>query len=359
MCAFGGFLGYGVLRAIYHGNDQYYLLAELYHWFVELTLVAIVTRLALTGTPADSAKVMIIACFLVGSFTAMLVAGCYAGIVPGGGYFQAGSLFWHLKAGVNFPQVPLMLALLALFRCSSIGNSYRAMGWIGVVSCGVLLVLTLKRTMWLSTIGCIACAMLPKGQIRQAATWISLLGIIVIAGVIARGSEVFGLLDFMTYNDAYSVSDTMEDRTNQLSDAVRLFSTAGEGLGAEVDIYKVNINKVDRVHYIHSLYVYQIVQFGIPIGVAALLLLFWMTLNVLSQSNRPAVNDWRADAGLACLLAVAINGVTLVSLHSAFAGVAFGVAFAALNERSLYTNLLFHSTFPEIRHNDSKLASRN
>lgn len=326
---FMGIIGHASLRGLQLGNDRYYLSVDLYHWLVELFAVALVTRIACLGTAESSLRILLTACLVTISATGVLVIGCYAGLVEGGGYFQGDSRLWHLKAGVNHPQIPLMIALCAAIYGTKRNSGWRAVAWATVFIATLLLFITLKRTMWLSTVASLTCVLLPSRFLRNLA----LLGVIGAIGattfIILYKSERFSSLDFLTYNEGYRITDTIEDRQNQLADTLKLIDIAGKGFGAEVDIYKVGTNEVDRLHHVHSLYVFELLQLGVPLAslIFIYLCVLLFLLNGLSMDSQKS--DWRIPAALACLVGLCLNGVTLVSMHSAFSGVAFGLALAA------------------------------
>ncbi len=326
-------IAYGVARAFYLENDKYYILADVYHWLIELLAITILTRVTLGGSPVEASKIAIFGCFVTAMLTSLVIVGCYMGLVQGGGYFQGNSLFWHLKVGVNYPQLPLMITVCALVFGRNLDEFWRNLAWLTIAISVVLLVMTLKRTMWLSSVISLSCVLIPSRNIKNLAIIGSMLAIAVAAYVVTRGSEAFSYLDFLSYNDAYSVTDTMEDRENQLGDAVKLFGVAGEGFGAEVDIYEVGTNRVDRIHYIHSLYVFQIVQLGLPFAIVSFSFMAALIFRLNGLVSSAFIIDWRVPAGLACLIGLGFNGVTLVSVHSAFSGVAFGLAIVAISDQ--------------------------
>jgi hypothetical protein len=105
----------------------------------------------------------------------------------------------------------------------------------------------------------------------------------------------------------------------------------GHGLGAEFLTYWPSENTYGYVHYIHNLYVYYLLQ----LGWAGCLLLFssyalvlWMLWRRL---DRDSEMDWAVRAAFAGILCILVPGVTMVSLHSVFAGfvLGFGVWLAS------------------------------
>ena len=101
----------------------------------------------------------------------------------------------------------------------------------------------------------------------------------------------------------------------------------GHGLGAEFLTYWPSENTYGYVHYIHNLYVYYLLQLGY-LGCLLLfssyLIVMWLLWRRIDQGD-PL--DWAVRAGLAAILSVLVPGLTMVSLHSAFAGfvIGFGV----------------------------------
>ena len=194
--------------------------------------------------------------------------------------------------------------------------------------------------MWLSTAASMGCVLLPSHVLRRLAIT-AVIGITAASSLlIIYGNQVFSNLDFLTYNENYSVADTMEDRQNQLLDALKLIELQGKGLGAEVEIYKVGTNEVDRLHHVHSLYLFQFLQLGIVSASLCFAYLAALPLILNELSTDRQRHDWRIPAAVASIVGLTLNGVTLVSMHSAFAGIAFGLAFAAHGER--WSTFVYH-----------------
>ena len=59
---------YVVARAFYLENDKYYILADIYHWLVELLAITILTRLTLGGSPVEASKIAIFGCCVSGLY---------------------------------------------------------------------------------------------------------------------------------------------------------------------------------------------------------------------------------------------------------------------------------------------------
>lgn len=318
-------VGYGLVMGYLNNNASYYMAADLFHWGVELGLVGAVTVMAFKGLDASQARRLVI-CVSAGIalVTILLIAGCYAGLFPAGGYFQGGSRFWHLKAGIAFPEISLIILVIALLCGERDTKAWELFGWIAVVILVLVLVMTLKRTMWLSFVVAIACVIFPFRPVRIFGVVSCFTGALLVTLVIMNGAEVFSLLDFLSYNDAYRVQDTMVDRENQFIDAAREIGWLGKGLGAEFLIYDVGENKVADLHYVHSLYLFDLLQMGVWVAGAHFLFL----ANLVYQLHKSNVwnSSWIPAAALACIIALTLNGVTLVSIHSAFAGVALGLA---------------------------------
>lgn len=326
---------YGIAMGLKHDCRPYYLAADSYHWLFEVVAIAITFHLLLSTEDEDTvSKIMLGLAFAVAAAGILGVAGAYAGVVKHGGYFQGGSRLWHLKGGQNYPQIMLTMVTVLLVR-GNLPRHRRFFAMIVGAALLLLMVLTLKRTMWLSFLITLWFVLLRNRQIAL----VSVLGVALMIPfttyVIVQGSEYFDVLNFLTYNPNYTVSDTISDRTFQLKGAVRLMDWEGHGFGAEFRIRDPGTNQLEQLHYVHSLFILYALQFGAI--VTFLISAAWLALQVgLARSyNASKEWDWLVAGALACNIGVEINGLTLVSAHSVYAGFSLGIGYLALTKSRL------------------------
>lgn len=323
--------GYGI--AVTRGNDPYYVAADLYHLILEIGLVALLTVWVLHRRAERDVQVLVIGVGLATggvAFGASLLGA--VGLVETGGHFVESVGLWRMFAGRGFPLVPLTLCT-ALLASGRVSPRLRPWLWLATGLLFIDLVLALKRAMWLTYLG-----VLPILFWRAATLRVLLLGGVIalpaaLAATILRPDIVLGVFYFLnsllTYNPNYTILDTLMERYEQIElVAVYLFGQPwGHGLGAEFLTYWPGENTYGYVHYIHNLYVYYLLQ----LGYLGCLLLFSSFLIVMwllwRRIDRGDPLDWAIRAGLAAVLCVLVPGLTMVSLHSAFAGfvVGFGV----------------------------------
>jgi hypothetical protein len=136
----------------------------------------------------------------------------------------------------------------------------------------------------------------------------------------------------LTYNKNWSIDDTLKAREHQAQDGIEegLRSPIGQGFGAEIDTLSADGKRTVKQHYLHSLHAYYILQFG-PLGYGLVaVVIAALTWGVFRSFDTVEDCQWMLRAALFSLVACGITGLTLVSIHTTFAGMALGLAITSL-----------------------------
>jgi len=323
---------YGYAIAAARGNSGYYIAADLYHLILEVCIVALLTVWVLHRRSERDLQVVIISIGL--STGAMAFFGSVlgaAGLVETGGHFVESVGLWRMFAGRGFPLVPLALCTALLARHASVPPSLRPWLWLATGLLFIDLVLALKRAMWLTYVGILPLLFWRASTLRVLLV-VGMIGLpAALLAMVLRPDIVLNAFHFLnsllTYNPNYTILDTLMERWEQIElVAGYLFLQPwGHGLGAEFLTYWPGENTYGYVHYIHNLYVYYLLQLGY-LGCLLLFSSFAIVVYLLwRRMGRGDSLEWALRAAIAAIICILVPGLTMVSLHSAFAGFAIGL----------------------------------
>ncbi len=326
---------YGLALGLWRGNDAYYLAAGAYHWAVELLAIALLTSALTHRLPAgEMVRLCAVMGLVLGTVSVIAIAGGYAGVVQHGGHFVGGGSegIWLFNAGLMFPQILLIYVLAALWFSRDTPAITRRALIVAAIILTIVLVMTFKRTMWLTTLIAVAVLWLPHARLLWLTVVLSLIAAAGITYAVMDASRVFSLLDFLTYNPEYRVTDTMADRSRQLADVWRYVPAQplGHGMGAEFHTFAPGSEQRVDVHYIHNIYLTCLLQFGLPATVLAVQLWFVFATRTIRAIGRAPAWDWLLRATLASLVVFALSGTTLNATHTVWMGLAVGLGAAAI-----------------------------
>ncbi len=329
---------YGMAIAVLRHNSMYYLAADVYHWFIELLLMTAITIWAVARSQPIGIAIALAAHGIIlggmGLFT--FVAGT-AGFPVHGGQIVSNLHIWRLELSRGFPMLPLLFTTAALFirKRDPWPKQVRVLLWIAFAIYLPGLVVTLKRSMWLCYLGGVVLLFLSKRKIMWGAI-IGLVSIPIIATFVvlfrdAIMSALVGMADLLTYNPSYSVEDTLGERVKQILTMLPYLAKNmyGYGMGAQFYGYWPGENTFGVVHYIHNLYIYYLLQIGLPGTGMMFFLLVWLLWTLLSHMGRDQEWEWILRASFASVTAMAVNGMVLVSIHTCFAGLVVGLGLMA------------------------------
>lgn len=324
--------GLGFMLAVLWHNDPYYVAADLYHWFVEGLVAVVVTAAILgRGTAQDAARAVAVIGLLVGAVcVAVFVLGTFR-VVSEGTHYVNNLGIARLIVGRGTPQVILLAVVAAAWRADRWDRATRLLLALAIPLLLFGLAVTLKRTLWLSFPIAAACAVLPRKWLAGGAVGGALLAVAALVLVLAlpRTTDrlLTGAAGVLTYNPGFTVQETLARRSEQLGSVWPYIveHPYGHGLGASVFAYWTRGQTYADVHYIHNLYAYYALQIGVVPTLLLLLLAGLLMWRLARQDDR--ADDWgfAARAGLAGLVALLINGVSLVPNHTFFAGFVVGL----------------------------------
>jgi hypothetical protein len=225
----------------------------------------------------------------------------------------------------------LILLLVATSRAPvKLPELWRLIRMLALVMLLLALAFTLKRTLWLTFIGASLFLFLPKrflkiGLISVPVVALAIWGLFLYFPNFAWGL-VKGLASTITYNPNYTVEDSLAERVQQLVSLRQYFGNpVGYGFGAQFYAYWSGGNTYGFVHYIHSLYAFNVLQLGYA-GVTLFVIAYSVLLKDLwAEIGRRTDLEWLARGTFAATLSVLVTGLTLISTHTVFNGLVFGL----------------------------------
>jgi O-antigen ligase len=320
---------WGVFLALAHANEPYYLLADAYHWFVELVLIALITIWALSRSDAEQI-VTIIAIFglvqgVVGLITFWLAVN---GIVPGAHLVPSVGI-WRFDAIRGFPEFMLIPVTAALIGADVRKIWLKGLLWLAFASLIIILILTLKRTLWVSYALAVVLLLAPR-LMTLLIVGTTLLFAVVLIEYSLDPRLLAESFEFLTYNP--NNPDSFSGRLAQIYSVLPHIAEEplGHGFGTKVEAYWPRRDIYGFVHYIHNLYLSYTLQLGIG-GMLVIAMVggwfFWRHWSLLQHRTEW---QWIIRGGLASLFALAVNGLMLISTHTVFAGFVIGLGMVAI-----------------------------
>ncbi len=347
--------GYGFLLAVLGGNNVYYIMADAYHWFIEFTLAVLLIIWLLKNETSEDAKDHIVNWSILSAIVGLgVVLLGTLHLLPNGGHVIGSLGLWRLELGRGFPEYLLIPVTAVLVGSLNNKKTKPLIAWLLLM---LVLIFTFKRTLWGSYLVVVPFLLMSKKAIRVTlllSVYLLIAGILVVVlfpGLVERA--VFSMLDMVNYNPNYTTEDSLLERVQQISSAARYVQIKpwGYGLGAEFYTYWPGGNDWGTVHYIHNLYLFLLLQFGMPgfafivLGLLGTFWLFFRQLNIVPEW------DWCLRTGIAGLMAILINGLTLLSIHSVFASLLVGLGYfgyfqgrASLSSESSSSGFSTHPT---------------
>lgn len=323
---------WGIWLGLFHGNKLYYLLADTYHWFIELVFGTVFSIWALNRIYKPERMVLIIGIYglvlgVIGILTLHLaMKGAWAGA-----HAVGNTGLWRLDTVRGFPEFILIPVTAALFLVKHQKTWVRLLLWLTFLLLLAVFVVTLKRTMWISYFLAIFLMLSPRFMLIMMIVGGGLLSIVLFFDPIDT-SFLIENSQFISYHESGSSSESFSGRAEQLKAVMPYIMTnpLGHGFGAEIYIFWPHEDIYGFVHYIHNLYVYNLLQIGI-IGVLIIIGIgIWFVQQYWKSLCYPSEWGWLVKAGLANFFALAVNGLMLVSTHTIFAGFSLGLGAVAL-----------------------------
>ncbi len=322
---------YATVLGLARNNNIYYLVADIYHWWIELFFVAYLTYVVTRRIgSAALVKSIVLISLVLGVVTLAAVVLGSLGLTSAAGHNVAAINVFRLDAGRGYP----MLLLLLLFATSRapvrLPELWSLIRLVASVMLLLALAFTLKRTLWLTLMGASLFLVLPKrflkiGLISVPVVALSIWGVFVFFPNFAWGI-VDALAASITYNPNYTVEDSLAERLQQIISLQPYFNNpVGYGFGAQFYAYWSGGNTYGNVHYIHSLYVFNLLQLGYA-GVTLFVIAYALLLKDLwAEIGRKSDLEWLARGAFAATLSVLVTGLTLISTHTVFNGMVFGL----------------------------------
>ena len=325
---------YATLVGLIKRNDIYYLIADLYHWWIELFFVAYLTYVVARRIGSTALVKSIVSISLVlGLLTLVAVVLGSIGLTSAGGHNVAAINMWRLEAGRGYPLLLILLLFATLRAQVKLPELWRLIRVIASVMLILALVLTLKRALWLTFVGASMFLLMPKrylkiGLIAVPLVTVAIWSVFLLFPNFAWG-VVKGLAASITYNPNYTVEDTLAERVQQVVSLLPYMNNPiGYGFGAQFYAYWSGENTYGYIHYIHNLYVYNLLQLGYA-GVGLFVLAYGVLLKDLwAEIGRKTDCEWLARGTFAAAISMLITGLTMNSTHTVFNGLVFGLGLA-------------------------------
>ncbi len=335
VCVLMVWAGVGVAAlviALLYQNTPYYIAADIYHWFVEILLVALVTVWVLgRGEASDAAWIVVMMGLLVGVICVVTFLLGTLQLTHGGTHYVGNLGVARLIVGRGTPQLMFLIVTAALWWRKSWDKRTNRLLVLAWLLLAVALAATLKRTLWLSFPVAAMWVILPRrwllAGLAGLAPLVVLAGCIYVAMPRTINWMAQRAANALTYNPSFTVEETLARREAQLQSVWPYIvdQPSGHGLGASVFAFWTRGQTYDEVHYIHNFYAYYGLQLGVGLLLLTLLLAGWLGWTWLNQKGDEGVWGFATRAALGSLVALAINGMSLVATHTVFAGFALGL----------------------------------
>lgn len=327
---------YGGLLGLANRNGPYYLAADLYHWFGEGLLAAVLTvALAYAMDGRQLSALLAWSGLALGLLALLAAAAGSLGFPVAGGHVIPALHIWRLEGGRGFPIVLLLFVTAILWKGRPQGME-RLMARLAWCILFLALILTFKRAQWL-TYGVLFVWIATPSRWRWHARIAAVVSAaLVAAALLASPLDVVEgpqyVLDQLTYNPNYTTEESLGDRAAQLSTVLPevVERPFGSGFGATTYAYTPRFNEHIETHYVHNAYLYYALQVGIPGVLAALLLLALLVVALWRRSSLDLEWNWLAYGAMASVTAFAVMGLTEVSFHTEFFGFSLGLGILAL-----------------------------
>jgi O-Antigen ligase len=335
----GGVGVFALALAIGMRNEGYYIAADIYHWYFEFLGVA---ALGIWAFSSYSSHIIARSCLK--AFLLLGMVGCGRelmgvlgiNIFEGGGNSVAGTMLFRLELGRGFPMIPLLMVSAALLYAPRSDSRFAFLAMAAGFLLLICLMFTFKRTQWLLFPVLFIGMCLPK-RVITASPFFLVAGLIMVwAFSFVSPNTIPALIDAakqqLTYSDNWSIDDTLINRQNQVDETFKVCwkQPIGHGFGAEVQIPTPNGKRVEALHYVHSLYAYYALQFGFLGGAVAICVILVLSLLCFISLDMDEYAQWMVRAGLFGMVAFAGSGITLVSIHTTFAGLIIAVVVTGL-----------------------------
>jgi hypothetical protein len=359
----GGLGLFAIAMAVGWKNEMYYVAADIFHWYFEFVGVGFLAVWAFSSYSSHViARAVSRACFWMALIGLTIVAlGILGKLQAGyGGKPVEGVFRWRLELGRAYPIVPLIISIALLFYAPRTSGKVPLLTLTTVLMFIVCLIFTLKRTQWLLFPVCAVGLFIPKRAFNYL-PFFALLGGTMLWGFHilspnAIPNAIEDLKQFVTYNEEWTVDQTLDTRDMQVKEAFRVSFKEwwGHGFGAEIYIITPNGKRTEALHYVHSLYAYYALQFGLPGGVVAIGVFLAVVLGLYLVMDINPAAQWMVRSALFSIVALAGSGLMMVSIHTALAGVVLGIAVVAL-ARCYHPHMLdeYHSPAEQEDYDDS------
>jgi O-Antigen ligase len=321
-------------------NEVYYVGADIYHWFVEFLLVSFLGVWACSSYSSLTISRAFTNTFLaLGCMGLAIVVLGISGFAVGGGHAVEGFAMWRIELGRAFPMVPMILVVACFLFAPWHHHRLPMKTLVTVGILGICLIFTWKRTQWAMTLCCLASLvmlMLPKKAISLAPLFFMLFGACLWAFHITSPRTIPHLIadlkEMVTYNENWTIDQTMDTREAQVTETFRIAAREpfGHGFGAEIQILRPDGKSVEKLHYVHSLYAYYALQFGVPGCLVATGVLGVLMLSLYRAVGMNEEAQWLVKSALVCWVALAGSGLMLVSIHTVFSGVVLALSVVGL-----------------------------
>jgi hypothetical protein len=330
----------GVFSAVYawlKGNAPLYIAADIYHWFIEIIATAFLgvwaaSRYSLARVCSSYVR----ACVVYGLIGVAVTTLGMLHMAPGGGSNVQGSSLFRLELGRGYPLIPLIIVgSIFFYPTDRMSSRTKAAVLLASILLGLAMLATLKRTQWLVVPVCLFGAMLTRRQLIFTVVMLACGFVVLWAANNTMPHQVENFVELakekLTYNKNWTIDQTMKARELQAQDGIRegLRSPVGQGFGAEIDTISALGTQTVKVHYLHSLHAYYILHFG-PLGYGVVLFSVGaLCLAVFRAFDQVVDCQWMVRAALFSLLAFVVTGLTMVSVHTCFAGVALALGITS------------------------------
>ena len=366
----GNFFWLGALSIVYlivgmaRGNDLVFALGDFYHVFLEMAVPFFLCAIFLRRLSRLESFVntMAMSMLVLSGIILVLYATGILQQFEGSGMYYRHSSMWRIRVNSNYPMFPLVW-LLGIWLFSKPGRQRNITG-LACLALTIVLILTLKRTLWIGFAGLTVFYFMVAGQRQQfAAVRTVMIGAVALVGVAwfvvpkdkfdpARDLEVYTHSIQKRFSSRDSdINVSWNNRVAQLSDAMVEIgkNPLGYGLGNEAMVRFSYRGTRQPIHYIHNAFIH----YQLLMGIWYPLLLFLISIGVIGRGLRlfrQLDEGWLKGAVLGAVgsfVAILVSSITEIGTNTFF--LPFSAAFVVLAEKVVESEGLARSRLDRLR----------
>jgi len=348
------FVWLGLLGVIYtivgfaRGNDTVFLLGDAFHVILEMSLPFFLCTIFLRRQEAQERflRVMMVTMLVLAAAILFLYVTGLIRHLPGAGDFYRHSSVWRLRVNAHFPLYPLVWLIGVWFYQHA--ESGRRLNGFAILALTLVLILTLKRTLWVGFVGILVfyfAALGTRQKLNSIRAIVVGVGVaFLVGGVLLPAQFANPMEELQAYTHSIEkrfssresdIDVSVRNRIVQLGDALEVIgqNPLGYGLGNEARVRFLADGPREPIHYVHNAFIH----YTLLMGVFYPILMLFLSLLVLRRGLRTyrALPDGLLKGGvlgaIGAYVAVLVASLTEIGTNTFF--LPFSVAYILLAER--------------------------